>query len=845
MFLMLQNVKIHLIFLPTAFLILTASFYLWAQPAGTSMGIQTSQLAVQPAGSEQEKELFLIAQRAFDDGFYDVAMRYIDQFLREYPQSDKKVQAGILLGQCYFFKNQYLKAFDIFQPLLQSSEFKDATLFWLGETYLKGSDYSKAEKQYRQILEVYPDSPYAPQAYYSLGWAYFDQKEYQSARDIFIQLVKKFPLHQLAEDGMFKVGESEYNLHGYDNAIQYFQDYIFKNPKSPRHDQAYFYTAESYYYSGKFTEAVDYYAKVIEISTDSKLVVMAKVSTGWSHLKQKNYEPSQKAFEEAQTFAKQKGILSDDIYLGLANLYSEMGQNDKSLQAYNELIKNFPDSPRLAESYLGKANVQYLLKDYKSAIETYQRVIEHFKKAPEDKEIVEKTYFGMAWAYLKSGDIDSAIKNFEKIMDQTQNKIVKVSALTQIGDAYQDAGNLQKALEVYDKILRNFPDSLYSDYVQFRQGITLLKMDKAEAAILALQTLRTNFPNSKFLTESKYYLGVAFFKKTDWARAKENIENFLKGSPKNSEYLTEANYVLALSLFNQDKAQEAMKVFEKILKDFPAEENLVRQCELGIAKCFYKLGDTQEAVKRFKAVIYKSPKTETALTALMWLGDYSLELPNFENAIRYYQQILKDYPGNNLTALTHYKLGQAFQGENQLDEAINEYKLIDDPNDKELYARAKLAVADIFSKELDAATAIETYESIAVHCPEMRRDAYLKIAEAYQAEKKFSKAQEALQNALASQIALSQLTDAELQFKLADNFELLNKSKEATDTYLKIAYLYPKESHWVTKAYLRVARIFEDQEDWENAQVIYEKIIKSGTEEVKYAQERLDGIKNK
>ena len=67
---------------------------------------------------DNEKELFLVAQKAFEDGFYDVAMRYINQLLEEYPKTEKHIQANLLLGQCYFFKSQYLKAYDIFQNIL-------------------------------------------------------------------------------------------------------------------------------------------------------------------------------------------------------------------------------------------------------------------------------------------------------------------------------------------------------------------------------------------------------------------------------------------------------------------------------------------------------------------------------------------------------------------------------------------------------------------------------------------------------------------------------------------------------------------------------------------------------
>ena len=119
----------------------------WVTLCIVCLFLATAHIPFLRAQDSNEGELFLVAQKAFEDGFYDVAMRYVNQLFEEYPQTEKHIQAKLLLGQCYFFKSQYLKAYDTFQDLLQFSEFKDATLFWLGETYLKGSDYKKAEKQ--------------------------------------------------------------------------------------------------------------------------------------------------------------------------------------------------------------------------------------------------------------------------------------------------------------------------------------------------------------------------------------------------------------------------------------------------------------------------------------------------------------------------------------------------------------------------------------------------------------------------------------------------------------------------------------------------------------------------
>jgi hypothetical protein len=41
-----------------------------------------------------------------------------------------------------------------------------------------------------------------------------------------------------------------------------------------------------------------------------------------------------------------------------------------------------------------------------------------------------------------------------------------------------------------------------------------------------------------------------------------------------------------------------------------------------------------------------------------------------------------------------------------------------------------------------------------------------------------------------------------------------------------------------------VARIFEDKSDWQEAQAVYQKVIDLDTDEMKFAQERLEWIKD-
>ena len=85
----------------------------------------------------QRPSFYLAAQQAFNDGFSDVASRYLEDFLREYLQSPKLDTAKLLLGQCDFLRGSYPQALDLFEELAHKSDNKDEVLFWRAETYLK------------------------------------------------------------------------------------------------------------------------------------------------------------------------------------------------------------------------------------------------------------------------------------------------------------------------------------------------------------------------------------------------------------------------------------------------------------------------------------------------------------------------------------------------------------------------------------------------------------------------------------------------------------------------------------------------------------------------------------
>ncbi len=783
-----------------------------------------------------ETDLLSAAQQAFNDGFDDVATRYLEDFLVKYPQSPNLPTAKLLLGQCDFLRGDYGKALDLFEELNQQVDKRDEILFWQGETYLKEGRLHDAQRDYQAVINAFPQSTYVPQALYSLGWSFFQEKEFTFAKQTFLRLIKYFPKHQLSQDAFLRTAECDYNDGRFKDAIADFQGFTAKYPKSNHLCEVNFNIAESLYYLDDFDTAIKFYQKTNVPSCDDNLRIAAYTAQGWCYLKLGKFDDAQNIFKKAENFSKAKGLSPQEVVLGQANLAYESGFYDKALALFTDFIKKYPQSPHWTQGYLGRANVFYLLKRYDEARLDYLHL-----ENQKDPDIAEKCRFGLGWCEFKVGHIAGALGRFQEVFDHSSEAESKANALVQMGDVYQESSQWDNAAGMYERAKNIYPNNEMMDYVLYRQAIALLKSGKAGAAASVLKSLRDAFPNSKYLEDFDYYMGVISFKKGDWQKSAQTMEMYLKGLARPSAFTPDANYLLALSYLNLKEPEDALKYFQKILRLYPNETDIAKNADIGIAKCQFELGQTLQAVQRFKLIVYKYPRTDAQFDALLWLAQYYLKNGGTDAAIEYYRSIIEMFPDSPQIDQIHYELGQAYEVQGQSDEALGEYKAVS-TDDESLKGKTRLAIAGIISKDLDPQRAIAAFKSIIASSPEYAGEAYLKLGQLYRNAQEYEKEIDVYNNALAAR--KGQIDRAEIQFNLADTLEIMSRTEDAIAEYLKIPDLYPNEQAWVVKAYLRVAKIYEEGEDWEGARVTYQKIIQLNVPEAAYAQERLDWIKN-
>lgn len=796
--------------------------------------------AAASAADVKEEEAFFVAQKAYSDGFYDVSQQLLDRFLASYPSSEHAPQVNLMIGQCLFHQGKYLEALTKFQSLESlpaASKIRDEVIYWIAEVHFRGNDFAKAASFYRKIVEDFHNSSFLPAATYSLGWCLFQEGSYKDALAFFRTVEEKFPKEAVAQDSVFKIIECLYHLKDYpalkEKAASYLKAYAKDNAKSA---YLYFYLAEAQYYMNDFGEAIASYTKVLSGTRDERILALSRLGIAWSHLKLKHYKDATLAFAEIKPEGLEKNS-REALLLGKAILAGSTGKPDEAQNFYEDLLLSTSDPIVSAQAYLGKADILYSRGDYSDAIKVYK---EAFVKIPADspREILDKLHYGLAWVFLKEGQFKEAIDEFQKIAKNTEDKIIKVATLCQIGDAYQESGDYAKAAESYDRILKDYPDSFYGDYVQYQLGLTMLKSGNYPGAILALQTLKSNFPSSKLLDEASYALGMSYFQRADYKSAREVFEKFSQ-EYKESPLKSQAQYLLGTSLFNLGDFSGAIEAFKALVRDYPQDTEFVQKAEYEIADCFSQMGNEKEAIARFKSLKEKYPTSTLTPEVIWWLGDYYYRHNDLDAAKEYFSSLIRDFPGTSLLPDAHFALGSICKEETRYQEAIENFRKVGQLTKSDLAATAGIAIADIYVRQNQTDIAIKTYKEIASDYPNLAHLVYPKIGDAY---RKAGKPDEAIGYYRKALDVVGVTEMPEMQFKIAEAFESKGQADAAVENYLKVTYLYPQAKELCVKSLLRVGTLYENRENYAEAAKIYEKIAELSVEESKYARERIDWI---
>ncbi|NVL90119.1 MAG: tetratricopeptide repeat protein [Desulfobacterales bacterium] len=130
-------------------------------------------------------------------------------------------------------------------------------------------------------------------------------------------------------------------------------------------------------------------------------------------------------------------------------------EKEQAAGQFEEVIRKYPSTNAARFSLIVYADMSYHRGDYQKAIELYKKALGAFSGEVAIQKLILN---GLAHAYEAKKDYRSAAEYFQKITD-TQDEFMKGDTYYNLGRMMEALNRPEKALEAYNKVLQDYPDS--------------------------------------------------------------------------------------------------------------------------------------------------------------------------------------------------------------------------------------------------------------------------------------------------------------------------------------------------------------------------------------------------
>ena len=245
------------------------------------------------------------------------------------------------------------------------------------------------------------------------------------------------------------------------------------------------------------------------------------------------------------------------------------------------------------------------------------------------------------------------------------------------------------------------------------------------------------------------------------------------------------------------------------------------------------------------SILKKYPGTELTAGVKMWFGEYYYNRGLLKEAKDHFKLVISQYPRSGFVDDAFYWLAWTLYEEGKPDRAISEFKaLYKNYPESEWAKEALVRAGDILLEQGKPDEALSEFKSVIEDFKDssFTGTANRKIGRILMDKKKFIEAIEYLKNA---QTIEDTDFNAQIQYDIAEAYELKGDPESAVTEYLKVSYMYPESTFWAAKAEAKCGGLLEGAQEWGQAINVYDRLAKRGVKESEHAIERLEWLKLK
>lgn len=460
-------------------------------------------------------------QNRFEDAV-DPLLAFINEYdpppVQMFPYD---VDTHLRLGDALFATRQYQRAIEHYQQVTDEDRGGDYAMFQVANSYYRNNQTFEAVRNFRGLMQSYPESTLKEQAAYNIGYIYFLNGNYSQAIQEFEEVIERFPNSSWAVRAQHSIGDAYYNAGDFEDAVQAYQvildeykdsDYVIEAVSGIR------FALESLGDEDRAAEILDdFLERDIRPETADQL----RFRQAEVYFQSAEYEQAISAFRQYIRVTNVEERIPEAWY-NIAESHHRLEEYDEALNAYSRVTDDFPDSERAETSMLSKAEIEYRRGNYSSSIGYYNDLVDR------DGTLRLQALAGLGNAYFADGQYDNARDAFERGLEIDADH---PGSRIGMGRTYLQDNEYDRAREVFREIADRDTGE-YGAEAQYRLGEVFHQQGRYNEAIQAYARVAVLYEaHDEWVAWSMVGQAESYREQGSTGRFESTLENVLENFP--------------------------------------------------------------------------------------------------------------------------------------------------------------------------------------------------------------------------------------------------------------------------------------------------------------------------
>jgi len=430
---------------------------------------------------------------------------------------------------------------------------------------------------------------------------------------------------------------------------------------------------------------------------------------------QKNYSTARTMYQRVANLA----LPQSDYSLYQIALINGINNQAEKIRSFDQLVKQYPQSDLVPESYMQIANALMTQEKFRDAIPYLEKILA-IKTATA---YYPSVYLKLGLIYYNLNDNNNALKNYQHLVSTYPQSAEADEALENLKSIFVEQGKPNEYVDFVRQSGKNLTIS-EADSLTFASAQLQFNENNCSSAIQSFNNYLTKFPQGVYVLNALFNRSECYRKSNDWKNAVQGYAAVVEAG--NNPFAERSSLTAARIYYLELQNYDSSKVyFTKLLSLSTSPGNQLEALR-GLTRSYYQTKDFGQANEASKELLTKKGiNTDDKAIANLVLGKSLQSSGNCAEAINAFKDVAK-LNKSAWGAEARFEIANCLLMQDKLKDAEKAgMELIKTGGSDYWVAKGYILLGDIYLKEKDYFNAKATYKSVADNAtnPDLKQEA--------------------------------------------------------------------------------------------------------------------------